>query len=97
MTAIFCLTDYQILNSIGLISGIIGVIFIFIWGPPQPQLEEGVGFGLEDNSAIDESGKTVKEFNEEIRRKRCRHSVFSKLGLFLIFIGFVLQLWATLM
>jgi hypothetical protein len=71
------------------------VIFIFVWGPPQPQLDEGIGLGLAEDTPIDDSGKTVKEFNDEIRKRRKKYKVLSKLGLGLIFIGFALQLWAT--
>jgi hypothetical protein len=49
----------KILNTIGLVFGLVGVVIIFIWGPPQPQLEEGVGRGLENDTPIDENGKTV--------------------------------------
>ena len=89
------MTNYQALNSTGLIFGIMGVVLIFIWGPPQPELEEGMGVGLAEDTPIDDSGKTVNEFNDQVRRRRKRHNIVSKLGLGLIFIGFVLQLWAT--
>lgn len=89
------MTNYQILNSTGLIFGLIGVIFIFVWGPPQPQLDEGINVGLAEDTPIDNSGKTVKEFNDEIRKTRKKYKIFSKMGLGLIFIGFGLQLWAT--
>ena len=88
---------YKILNIIGLILGIIGVTLIFIWGPPQPQLEKGIGIGLEDNTPIDDSGKTVRQYNEEINNKRKCYKIMSKVGLFLVFLGFVFQLWATLL
>jgi hypothetical protein len=89
------MTNYQVLNSTGLIFGIMGVVLIFICGPPQPQLEEGMGVGLAEGTPIDDSGKTVKEFNDEVRVRRKRYNVVSRLGLGLIIIGFVLQLWAT--
>ena len=85
----------KILNTIGLILGLVGVVLIFIWGPPQPQLDEGVNLGLEDNTPIDESGKTVREYNEEVKNKRRRHKIMSSIGLGLIFFGFGFQLWAT--
>jgi hypothetical protein len=85
----------KILNTIGLVLGLVGVIMIFIWGPPQPQLDEGIGLGLEDNTPIDDSGKTVREFNEEVRIKRRRHNLMSRVGLGLIFFGFIFQLWGT--
>jgi hypothetical protein len=85
----------KILNTIGLVFGLVGVIIIFIWGPPQPQLDEGIGLGLEDNTPIDESGKTVREHNVEVRIKRRQHNLMSRVGLGLIFFGFIFQLWAT--
>lgn len=85
----------KIVNTIGLILGIIGVVFIFIWGPPQPQLEIGVSFGLEDATPIDQSGKTVAEYNEEVKTLRTVHEVMSRLGLIFIMIGFGFQLWGT--
>jgi hypothetical protein len=85
----------KLLNTIGISLGLVGVIIIFIWGPPQPQLEEGVGIGVSDNTPIDKSGKTAKQFNEEIKKRRRRHDVLSRVGLGLIFIGFIFQLWGT--
>jgi hypothetical protein len=85
----------KLLNTIGLLLGLVGVIIIFIWGPPQPQLEEGITIGLEDNNIIDENGKTVKQFNEETKNRRRRHNILSRVGLGLIFIGFIFQLWGT--
>lgn len=89
------MTNSKVLNTIGLGFGLIGVIFIFIWGPPQPTLNEGIGLGLEDNTQIDGSGKTVKQYNEEIKKKRKRYNVLSRIGLKLVFIGFLFQLFAT--
>lgn len=85
----------QILNSLGLILGLIGVLFIFIWGPPQPNLEEGIGMGLEDGTPIDSSGKTVKQHDEEIKAKRKKYNLMSRIGLTLVFIGFLFQLLAN--
>jgi hypothetical protein len=83
------------LNTIGLILGLIGVLLIFVWGPPQPNLEEGIGLGLEDGTPIDSTGKTVKEYNDEVLQKKIKHNIMSRLGLGLIFIGFLFQIWAT--
>jgi hypothetical protein len=85
----------KLLITIGLLLGLVGVIIIFIWGPPQLQLEEGIGIGLEDNNPIGENGKTVKQFNEETKNRRRRHNILSRVGLGLIFIGFIFQLWGT--
>jgi len=80
------------INTIGLSLGIVGVIFIFIWGPPQPQLETGVPIGLEDATQIDKSGKTVADYNREVKTRRKIHRVMSRLGLIFIMIGFGIQI-----
>ena len=85
----------RFLNTLGLVLGIIGVIIIFVWGPPQPQLDTGVSIGIEDATPIDKTGKTVGEYNQEIIRRRNIHIFMSQLGLVLIMIGFAFQLWAT--
>lgn len=85
----------RILNSIGLIVGIIGVVLIFLWGPPQPQLDTGISIGLEDGNFIKELGKTVGEHNIDILKRRDFHTFMSGLGLILIIIGFAFQLIAT--
>lgn len=89
------MSNGKVLNSIGLLFGIIGVTIIFIWGPPQPQLEEGIGIGLSNNTRIDKTGKTVKQFNQETQNRKRRHNIMSKAGLGLIFVGFIFQLLAT--
>jgi hypothetical protein len=85
----------KIVNTIGLALGIVGVVFIFIWGPPQPQLEPGISIGLEDATPIDNSGKTVAEYNKEVQNRRRVHEVMSRLGLIFIMVGFGFQLWGT--
>jgi len=85
----------QVLNTVGLSIGIIGVLFIFIWGPPQPNLESGISLGLEDNTPIDETGRTVADHNRETDARRKRNLVMSRVGLGLVLIGFACQIWAT--
>lgn len=85
----------KIVSSIGLILGIIGVVFIFIWGPPQPKLTPGVSLGLESGTQINNTGKTVADYNREVEKRRKCHTLMSRFGLFLILIGFVFQLWAV--
>ena len=58
----------KIFKYIGLILGIMGVIFL--WGCPQPNFHGGIPIGLEDATPINASGKTVAQYNEEIRRKK---------------------------
>lgn len=82
------------LNTLGLILGMLGVLLIFRWGPPQPSLEEGVGLGLEAGTPM-EDGRTVAEHNADVRALRAKHNRMSKTGLLLVFVGFGLQLWGT--
>jgi hypothetical protein len=82
----------DLLNSIGLVLAMIGVVIVFFFGPPQPPLEPGVNLALEDLTPIDESGKTVAEYNREVEAERRRYSRLSKFGLALIFLGFAFQL-----
>jgi len=84
----------QIINTIGILLNIIGVVFLFFYGPPQPTLEEGVSLGLEDANLIAE-GKTVADHNADVRKLKRRHEIMSRVALILIFAGFVLQLCAT--
>ena len=84
----------QLLNSIGLTVNIVGVIFIFKYGFPQPSFEEGAGLGLEDSTILS-NGKTVKENDNEIRKTKVSFKAKSYCGLTLIIIGFIFQLIAT--
>lgn len=69
------------LNIIGLLMGMIGVIIIFIYGPPQPS------FFPYDIITDDNIHKEVLEMKD-------KYELFSKIGLGCIFIGFSLQLIA---
>jgi hypothetical protein len=60
----------------------IGVALLYFFGRSQASVEEGAGSGLED---------------VDIRKHRLRYNRLSKLGLILIFGGFLLQLCATLL
>jgi hypothetical protein len=84
----------KILNSTGLVLGMIGVVLIFIWGPPQPQLNGGVGLSLEDGTPL-ENGLTVAENNQIVKRRRYQHKIISGLGLLLVFLGFLAQFIAV--
>jgi hypothetical protein len=84
----------QLLNTLGLGLGMIGVFIIFIYGPPQPDLEPGVSLGLEDGTPMAD-GRTVAQYNADVLKLRARHSLMSKVGLICVFFGFALQLWAT--
>ncbi len=84
----------QIINSFGLVLGIIGAGILFKWGFPQPSFEEGVGLGLEDANVL-ENGLTVAENNLRVREEKEQFTRISKLGLALIIIGFAFQLVAA--
>ncbi|HDY68799.1 MAG TPA: hypothetical protein ENH85_13540 [Candidatus Scalindua sp.] len=80
------------LTTIGLCLGMLGVILIFIWGPPQPNLKPGVSIELEDNNPVNETGQTVAEYNQEVIAKKATHACMSRIGLIMVFIGFTCQL-----
>lgn len=84
----------EIVNSAGLVSNIAGVGFAFFFGYPQPSHDEGVGLGLEPATPM-RDGRTVAEYNEDVRRRRERYLFWSRFGLGLMALGFVLQLAAT--
>ena len=82
------------LNRIGLLFGMVGVVILFIWGPPQPSLEGGVGLGLEEGTRLPD-GRTVEQYNQDVARLRQTHIILSRIGLALVGVGFFCQLWAT--
>jgi len=88
------MTCAQVLNAAGLVLGMVGVAIIFFYGPPQPNLEEGVALGLESGTPLS-NGKTVAQHDADVARLRERHTIMSRLGLGLVFIGFALQLGGT--
>lgn len=88
------MTCTQVLNTTGLGLGMLGIVIIFCYGPPQPSFDEGVGIGLEDSNRLSD-GRTVAQHNADQRELRGRYSLFSKIGLALVFMGFALQLLAV--
>ncbi len=85
----------EILNTIGLTLGIVGVCCLFVWGPPQPSHETGWSIGLGPQTPIDEEGRTVEESNREVEQRKRVYARLSKLGLVLLMVGFACQLVAT--
>jgi len=83
------------LNVIGLILDITGVMLLFVYGFPQPTHEEGVAMCLEDNTKLPD-GRTVAEHDVEVRTTKSRYLVRSRLALGLVILGFGFQLWSTL-
>ncbi len=74
-------------NSLGLILDMLGIVVIFIWGPPQPKLEEGSALLLSGAAYADEDKKT--------RRKHKLYTIMSRVGLLMILAGFGFQLLAV--
>ena len=62
-------TCAQILNTIGLSFGMVGVIIIFIFGPPQPNLEEGVRMVVEDGTRL-QDGRTASSLSDLAKNRR---------------------------
>jgi len=84
----------NILNRLGLIISIIGVLIMFIWAPPQPDHSESFGLGLVDATVFSD-GKTVAEHKEETKKRKQKYIFNSKLSLALIGIGFGFQFVST--
>ena len=84
----------QWLNTIGLVLGIVGVLIIFRWGPPQPDFDETIGVAL-DPGIVFADGTKASDMEEATRRLKRRHKVMSRVGLGLIGLGFVAQLAAV--
>jgi hypothetical protein len=84
----------NVVNSIGLIANMAGVVLVFFFGFPQPSHEAGIGLGLELGTVL-QDGRTVARHDEEVRAQKQRYGTLSRVGLGLMFTGFVLQLVAT--
>jgi hypothetical protein len=65
----------------------VGVVIIFIWGPPQPNFDEAVPLQLE--------GPEIEHKVEDVRRLKRQHEIMSSIGLGLIGLGFGAQLIAV--
>ena len=84
----------QIVNSFGLILGIIGACILFKWGFPQPSFEEGVNIIAEDATVLG-NGLTAIEIGQKVKEEKERFINISQLGLALIILGFFFQLVAV--
>jgi hypothetical protein len=69
----------KFMNIIGLLFGMIGVVIIFIYGPPQPDFNP-YSYLIDDT------------INHEVLDLRDKYDALSKIGLGFIFFGFLLQL-----
>jgi hypothetical protein len=84
----------KLLNSLGLVLGMIGVVIIFIWGPPLPDFEESVGLGLSPGTVLADGTRISDIIADNSRRKR-KHNFLSRFGLALILLGFAAQFAAV--
>jgi hypothetical protein len=75
------------LNTIGLAFGIVGVLIIFIWGPPQPNFDEAAYLSL--------VGPEAQHNVEDVKRLKRQYQMMSSVGLGLIGLGFGAQLVAV--
>ena len=70
----------NLLNSIGLVLGMIGVVLLFFYGISPMIDSDGTVF------------LAAEQEDENEKKKAKKYNCFSRLGLILIFIGFILQL-----
>jgi hypothetical protein len=78
------------ITIVGLALELIGVAIIWRFGWPQPQLEGGSSFALEDDTPMDD-GMTAGQERAEIADRRPTYAKMSVLGFSLLAIGLVLQ------
>jgi hypothetical protein len=64
----------KLLNTIGLGLGAIGVVLIFIWGPPQPDFQDYVGLSLSQGTVL-QDGRKVSDMIAETQRERERYKL----------------------
>ena len=85
----------KILNTLGLVLSIVGTAFVFKWGLSHQA--ESFRLGLEDNTPVDTKwGRlTVKEAEQKEAQEMAKFRCWSRIGLSLIALGFLLQLMAT--
>lgn len=85
-----------LLNTLGLILDIGGVILLFFYANPQPLFDDGIGgIGLTDADIVPGTGKTVRLLRQEGLELRYRFRLWSRFALLLLGIGFVLQITAV--
>jgi hypothetical protein len=75
-----------LLNGIGLVLNIIGVLILFEYGFPQPDFNESTGLAVE--------GPTADKNAEDTRRLKCKYLCRSQMARTLIITGFLFQLFA---
>ena len=93
--AISALTP-QWLNTVGLVLGMLGVVILFIWGPPQPDFNENVSIGVSfTEDVVFADGTKPSDIVAHVKRRKRRHQIMSRVGLGLIGFGFGAQLMAV--
>lgn len=82
------------LTITGLVLDIIGVVVVWRFALPQPTFKMGTGIAVEDNTPVGPNGETAAEMDKKTERKRHLYRRIAFIGLFLIVLGFLLQLLA---
>lgn len=84
------------LGIAGLSLNMLGVIFAFVWGHPQPDHDTSVGVGvgeLPDDHPMS-TGETYAVWIKRKRWQKRKFIILSRTGLALMFIGFAVQILA---
>jgi hypothetical protein len=85
----------QWLNTIGLMLGMLGVGILFRWGPPQPDLSEGISIAVTyQPDTVFEDGTKPSEMEAATKKLKRQHEIMSRVGLGLVGLGFLVQLVA---
>jgi hypothetical protein len=83
--------DPKCLTIVGLVFDIVGVAVVLFFAWPQPELESGVGLGLEDGTPISPNGETVADRNRRVERRRILYKRGAIVWLLFLLAGFGLQ------
>jgi hypothetical protein len=81
-------------NGVGLVLNMIGVAIVFYFGFPQPPSSIG-GLMMQDNNPMPD-GRTLGQHRKELGDTQQTYKTRSRVGLLFMFVGFVLQLGATI-
>lgn len=86
------------LSVIGLSLNMLGVVFAFVWGHPQPDHDTSIAIGMGEPSDdfLMSSGETYRVWLKRKRYRKAQYQVLSKASLGLMFVGFAIQIAALL-